>query len=178
MGIEAFLQTDVVVIDAEAPARDAARAMRERHVGSVVVVSGGADAGARRLEGVVTDRDLAMAVVAGGADAGTRIGAFAHRPVISISRGASVGQAAAIMRSAAVRRLVVIDESQAMVGIVALDDLLAGAADLLRDLSDATSWARDRERRAQRDGDADAAAVDPITVPPALGRAWRHIVQP
>jgi CBS domain-containing protein len=178
MTIEAFIQTDVVVVDASCSAREAARAMRDRHVGAVVVVSDASGAGPLKLEGMVTDRDLALAVVAEDADAGTRIGAFARRPLVSVPREASVAQAAAIMRSAAVRRLVVVDGERAMVGIVALDDLLAGAADLLSDLSDATNKARDREIHQLREPVDGDGSLHPITVPPQLGAAWRNIVQP
>jgi hypothetical protein len=70
-----------------------------------------------------------------------------------------------------------VDDQRAMISILALDDLLAGAAALLRDLCDATSEAHDREARRLSAAADRGAGNDHITVPPELGAAWRHVVR-
>jgi CBS domain-containing protein len=176
MTIESLSKREVVVIDEARNAQDAARAMRDHHVGAIVVVRG--EGRAMRLVGVVTDRDIAMAVAADGHGPELAIRTLARHPTVTISHKASVCEAAAIMRSAAVRRLVVIDEHRHMVGIVSLDDVLAAAADLFQDLSGAISGRREREAvddTAEASRDATHA---PLLVSPDLAATWRRVFQP
>lgn len=67
MAIGELCTRDVVFVARNESAADAARLMREHHVGSVVVVDR-AGAGARPV-GMITDRDIAVGVVALGSDA-------------------------------------------------------------------------------------------------------------
>ena len=60
--------------------REIAVLMRERNVGSVVLVDGS------RPVGFITDRDLALSVVADGRDAVGAAGDHASSPVITASR--------------------------------------------------------------------------------------------
>src|SRR5262245_2669053 len=89
---------EVVSIRADASVLDAARAMRERHVGSVVVVD-------ERLSGriplgMLTDRDIVVGVVAQGvADLGSiRAGDVMNRELIVCRADEDVLDAMARMR--------------------------------------------------------------------------------
>lgn len=102
-------------------ALDAARRMRERQVGALVVVDDQA-----RPMGLVTDRDIAMRVVAGGREA-------AQTPVLDVMtpmptavlEDTSIESALGHMRVGRMRRLPVVNGAGQLVGIITLDDVLA-----------------------------------------------------
>jgi CBS domain-containing protein len=176
MTIEALARRDVVIIDENRSAQDAARAMRERHVGAVVVVRG--EGRTMRLAGIVTDRDIAMAVAADGRRPDTAMGSLARQPIVTISSEASVADAGEIMNSAAVRRLVMVDAHRRMIGIVSLDDVLAAAAHLLQDLSTAISGRRERVAAEGAAAMPDHANHPALLLAPELAATWRQVVQP
>ena len=97
---------------------EAARVMRDRDVGDVVVAEDG------RPVGVVTDRDIVLRAVAEGDDGGLRLGEMCSRQLRTLSPGDTLEDAARCMREAAVRRLVVVEEGRA-VGVLSMGDLLA-----------------------------------------------------
>jgi CBS domain-containing protein len=97
----------------------AARAMTERKVGAAAVVDGS------RVLGVVTERDVMARVVAVGGDAAhLRVSEIMTSPALSIALKTTVAEAAEMMRKHHIRHLLVLDEHQALVGIVALRYLL------------------------------------------------------
>ena len=112
----------VVTAEAERTVREVAELMRERNVGSVVVVDGG------RPIGFVTDRDLALSVIADGRDFGDRASDHASSPVITAAPGMDVQEAAELMVRHGIRRLVVVAGGR-LSGIVTLDDLVARTGD-------------------------------------------------
>jgi CBS domain-containing protein len=172
MTIESIARQDVVSLDETGTVRDAARAMRDRHVGSVVVTRG--QGRAVRLVGIVTDRDIAMALAVDGQDVSVALGQLAQGPLLTISRHASVAEAAGAMRGAGVRRLVLVDEHRHMVGIVSLDDLLGAADELLGDLVEAMRCRREREPAMAPPHEVSGV---PLLVSPELAAAWRHVVR-
>jgi CBS domain-containing protein len=113
------------------PARslhEIAAIMRERNVGSVVLVDGS------RPVGIITDRDLALSVVADGRDAGERARDHASSPVITADPEMDVEEAAEKMIRHGVRRLVVTDAG-ALAGVVTLDDIASSTGDRASELS-------------------------------------------
>lgn len=113
----------VVTAAPGATVREVAELMRERNVGSVVLVADGAPVG------FVTDRDLAVSVLADGRDAADKAEAHASSPVVTGSPGMEVEEAAALMVNHGVRRLPVLDGDR-LTGIVTLDDLVVRLGDL------------------------------------------------
>jgi CBS domain-containing protein len=101
---------------------EAARAMADHRIGSVVVVEHG------RVAGIVTDRDLVLDIVAQAVDPReTRLGAIMRRNVATIDLAQSVDDAVALMRANACRRIPLTENGHA-VGIVTLDDLVLDRA--------------------------------------------------
>jgi len=97
----------------------AARAMVERKVGAATVVDG------ERVAGVVTERDVLRKLVAVGLDpAATPVRDIMTSPVLSIGTKTTVAAAAALMRKHHIRHLVVLDEHEKLVGMLALRYLL------------------------------------------------------
>jgi CBS domain-containing protein len=112
----------VVTASPDCTVREVAEIMRERNVGSVVLVD------AERPIGFVTDRDLALSVIADGRDFGDHVADHASAPVITAEPGMDVEEAAELMVRHAVRRLVVVD-AERLTGIVTLDDLSSRTGD-------------------------------------------------
>lgn len=124
MLIRDVMTESVVTAPPECPVRAVAELMRERNIGSVVLVDGdGAPVG------FITDRDLAMSVLADGRDADEPAGGHASAPVVTGSADMGVEAAAELMVAHGIRRLPVLD-GERMVGIVTLDDLAVGVGDL------------------------------------------------
>jgi CBS domain-containing protein len=123
MAIGEICSRDVVFVAKNESCADAARLMREHHVGSLVVVREGA--GPRVPVGMITDRDLAVGVMALGLDAEKTSVEVAMRPEVAVVRESEgIGRAIALMREQGVRRLPVIDAAGALAGVLAADDLI------------------------------------------------------
>jgi CBS domain-containing protein len=112
----------VVTAAPERTVREIAELMRERNVGSVVLVHD------QRPVGFVTDRDLALSIVADGRDGSDHAADHASSPVICADPGMGVEEGADLMVRHGVRRLVVVDGGR-LTGIVTLDDLVARTGD-------------------------------------------------
>jgi CBS domain-containing protein len=121
MSVERICVRDVDTVGPKESALEAARRMRERQVGTLVVVDDQA-----RPMGLITDRDIAMRVVAAGCEA-------ARTPVVDIMtpmptavlQDTSIESALGHMRVGRMRRLPVVDGAGTLVGIITLDDVLA-----------------------------------------------------
>jgi CBS domain-containing protein len=95
----------------------AARAMRDRGIGTVLVVAGG------RLDGLVTDRDITIRVLAENRDPlTTRLGDICTTDLAVLSPDDDVQKAIRLVRERAVRRLPVIADG-VPVGVVSIGDL-------------------------------------------------------
>ncbi len=79
---------------------------------------------ARRLVGVITDRDICMAALFRGAPLGEiRVADAMARQVLTLAPGAEVREALELMRAYQVRRLPVVDEDGGLLGMLSLADL-------------------------------------------------------
>ncbi len=102
--------------------REIAEMMRERNVGSVVLIED------QRPVGFLTDRDLTVSVLADGRDLGDHAADHASSPVITASAEMQVEEAAELMVRHAVRRLVIVDGDR-LTGIITLDDIASRTGD-------------------------------------------------
>lgn len=121
-----------VTVTLEATVVEAATLMREQHVGTLIVVDRG------RPVAMLTDRDVAIGAVAQAPDrlgkllvsdlvvAGEVHAAHADEPVWKTLKR---------MRDRGVRRMPVIDERDALVGLISLDDVLLQLAEQLSDVA-------------------------------------------
>jgi CBS domain-containing protein len=109
----------VVTASAQMTVEEAARAMRTRNVGALVVVNAG------RPIGMLTDRDVAIEVVAKGMDPDVaRVGDVMHKKPITIREDLGLFDAAKVFARTGVRRLPVVTKSGVLVGVIAVDDLI------------------------------------------------------
>jgi CBS domain-containing protein len=123
MRIREVMTQGVVAAEAGDSLRRVGELMRDRNVGSVVVLEGD------RPVGVITDRDLALAVVADGVDPDEEVGVHASRPLVCGEVDMDLEEAVALMVQHRIRRLPVTD-GQELAGIVTIDDLAVRAGDL------------------------------------------------
>lgn len=125
----------LLCLSAQASVRDAARLMKNDHVASVFVTSGG-----RLPAGIFTERDLTDRVVAEGLDPDRTTLAEVMSPApATIDAAASVGAALRLMFTHAVRHLPVTGADGQVVAMVSMRDFLGAEVeemDRARALSD------------------------------------------
>jgi CBS domain-containing protein len=126
------------IVSADATMTDIARQLREEGIGAVIVCGDG-----ERLQGLVTDRDIAVEVVAAGKDpkATTAADILTGRETVTIGADDDLDEAVKTMASHAVRRLPVIDGNR-VIGVVSQADIARHAddskiAELVRSVSEA-----------------------------------------
>ena len=122
----------VIVVSPGTPVGEAAKLMREHHVGSLVVV---ADGPAGHPLGIVTDRDFVVEVLSAGIDYRTvSVGEIMAPRLVRATEDESVLDALHRMRAHGLRRLPVVNAAGDLVGIVTFDDLLEIIAEELDDI--------------------------------------------
>lgn len=134
----------VVCIAPDASVLDAARAMREHHVGCLVVAER-RDGDARPL-GVLTDRDIVLAVVAPdiAVDVLTVGDVMSPQPHTCREDDELFG-VLQTMRRHGVRRLPVVDDDGRLTGIVSADDVIAAFGMEVTELARAFRYQQARE---------------------------------
>lgn len=146
MSVGEFCNREVIVIGPEEPARDIARLMREHHVGDVLVVE---ERDGRRVPvGIVTDRDLVIEVLASESDAGQfRVADIMTADLLTANEADDTMETLQRMRNAGVRRMPVVSDDGALVGIITVDDYINVFAEQMEDLVRLVSREQLRERR-------------------------------
>ena len=123
MKISDIMSSQVACCTADTPIRNIAQMMAENHCGEIPVCDD-----ARKPIGVVTDRDLVCRVIALGKNSDEMTAADCmSEPVITATRDMSIEECARLMEQYLIRRLPIIDERNACVGIVAQADLATKA---------------------------------------------------
>ncbi len=149
--------------------REGAILMRQHHVGALLVTEQGA--GAERVIGIVTDRDLVLQGVAAGTapDAAT-LGDVMSSDLATIAAEAPLRDAVEEMRRQGVRRLGV-TEGDELVGLISFDDVVdAIAARLAASARAASDLAMAAELevlagilRTERDREESRSGTPPFT---------------
>jgi len=120
--IREVMTETVVTAPPERSVREIAEMMRERNVGSVVLIE------EQRPVGFLTDRDLTVSVLADGRDLGDHAADHASTPVITANAEMQVEEAAELMVRHGVRRVVIVD-GERLIGILTLDDIASRTGD-------------------------------------------------
>lgn len=138
MLVEAIMLTAPATLERDHTVLRAARIMREKDLGSVVVVD---EQG--RPVGMLTDRDLAVKVLAEGKSPETPVDEVMSHPVFAVSRDALVFDTLREMARRHVHRMPVIDsETKALVGIVTAENALMLLTTELANIADVMTGAR------------------------------------
>lgn len=149
MNVGDVCNREVVVVERNASIRDAARLMRDFHVGDLVVVESGD--GRRRPVGILTDRDVVVGVLAKDIE----IDSVAVQDVmggelVTVTDDESLLDAIKRMRAAGVRRAPVVDRDGMLIGILTVDDLLDLLSETLNDLTRLVSREISQEQRRRK----------------------------
>ena len=99
----------------------AAQLMRNVDVGLMPVVD---DLTARRVKGVITDRDIAMRCVAAGHGPGCTVGDhMTWPPLHTVRENDTISHALQEMEDARIRRVLVVDDDDRLIGVIAQADI-------------------------------------------------------
>ena len=171
MNLGSLCQRHVITVDRNDTLQKAAHHMRDQHVGALVVTDDTTEG--RRVVGLVTDRDLALAVLADGSTAPHQsVGSLVDGTLISAPEQSDVADGIDLMRAAGVRRLLVRDAQGHLAGIVAFDDLIDACARQLGGLADVVR--KGIQREAMERAQAATVATSLSLQVPALGTAgWQ-----
>jgi CBS domain-containing protein len=112
---------------------DAAIWMMERGVGSAVVLKDGKPAG------IITDRDALRVIARGGDIASLSVGDFVTRGLKTVPPTLELQEAARVMRDKGFRHLVVVDDTDQLVGVFSMRDLVVGLLQERAELAAATA---------------------------------------
>ncbi len=144
MPVSDLCNRHVVTIQKDASVWQAADLMRTLHVGDVVVVE--ERDGQRVPVGIVTDRDIVVEVLAEEVDPRTiTVGDFMSYELITVNEEDDVLDTIKLMRSEGIRRVPVVDGGGALVGILAVDDLIDFMAEMLSGIGSLIRRERSKE---------------------------------
>jgi CBS domain-containing protein len=114
---------DPVALSSDSSVTDAAKAMKDFRIGSVVVME------KDKPYGIVTDRDITVRAVATGSDpAKTTLAEICSHDLAAVRPDQTVEDAIQVMKSHDVKRVVVMTDSK-LEGIVSLGDLASRGVD-------------------------------------------------
>jgi CBS domain-containing protein len=120
MTIEPLCKRDVDTIMPSDSVKSAAERMRQRSVGSLVVVDRDS-----HVVGLITDRDLTVRVVTEGlCPTDTLVNQVMTAPPVTVCEDCSLEHALSIMRAHKFRRLPVVDQCQRIRSLITVDDIL------------------------------------------------------
>lgn len=103
---------------------DAAKTMRSKKVGSVIVIDRG------KVKGIITESDFLRLAARGGDSKLTTVGDVMSHPVITCKPTARIIDAFILMRKNAVRHLPVVNNGR-LVGMISIRDLIAAGQVIL-----------------------------------------------
>lgn len=149
MAIGEICNREVVIVARQTPVIEAARLMRQYHVGDLVVVD--EPSGRRRPVGIVTDRDIVIELVAMEvAPQGLCVGDIMSAELATVRETEGVFETIRYMRDKGIRRLPVVDQDGWLQGIVTLDDLLILLAEEMGEMARLIRREMDREQRSRK----------------------------
>jgi len=118
------MSKSVMSVELNTNAKDCAKAMAKRGVSCAVVTQNGS------AVGIVTERDLVSKVLAESIDArSVLVRDIMSTPLITVGPDATLTDAAELMAQYRIRRLVVVDTTEGLVGIVTTGDIARALAE-------------------------------------------------
>jgi len=146
MPLSEICNREMIIVQRNETALEAAKLMRKHHVGDVMVVD---DYNGKRIPvGIVTDRDIIVEIIATELDPGVMtVEDIMGKELFTVKETADLFWAIQYMRSKTVRRLPVVNDYGGLVGILTLDDVLALLSEELLDLAKLVGYERKKEIR-------------------------------
>lgn len=146
MTVGEICNREVIVIQRDETILEAAKLMRQFHVGAVIVVD---KQNNRQVPvGIVTDRDLVVEILATELDETViTVGDIMAPEIFSVQENTAIHEAIDFMRRKTIRRLPIVDETGELVGILTLDDALQLLSEQLLDLAKLVRYEQKKEAR-------------------------------
>ncbi len=146
MTVGEICNREVIVIQRDETILEAAKLMRQFHVGAVIVVD---KQNNRQVPvGIVTDRDLVVEILATELDETViTVGDIMAPEIFSVQENTATHEAIDFMRRKTIRRLPIVDETGELVGILTLDDALQLLSEQLLDLAKLVRYEQKKEAR-------------------------------
>ena len=133
MSVGELCNREVVICRPDDSIQEAAKLMRDHHVGDVIVVEDG-DNGCVPV-GILTDRDIVIELVAEGVDLNTVTSVdVTGGELVTAREGDDILTTIELMRGKGVRRIPVVNDEGGLEGILAVDDMIELFAEELTDL--------------------------------------------
>ncbi len=137
MQLREIMTTNFHVIPHDATIQQAAKMMRDHDIGLLPVTDND------KMIGTVTDRDVVVRIIANGGDTSTiPVSQAMTGHLIYTYEDRDVNEAVSIMQQKQVRRLIVVNQAEQVVGLVSLSDITRAdsademVAEMLRELAD------------------------------------------
>lgn len=125
---------EVIIIADNSSVIEAAKLMRDYHVGSIVVTK--KDEGITKPIGIITDRDLVIDVIAKDiSPEKVTVSSIMNSKLITGKDTDQLWNSLRTMRTHGIRRMPVIDSNGSLVGIITADDILELFSEELLDLT-------------------------------------------
>jgi len=149
MTIGKVCNREVVFIHAQASVPEAARLMREHHVGDLVVTK--EKTGKRVPVGIVTDRDIVLEVIAEGVGMDdVSVGDIMSDNLVTARESDGLLETVKVMRAKGIRRLPVVNDDNELVGILSVDDLIDLFSEQIVDLARLIAREQSREKAGRK----------------------------
>lgn len=149
MSVGEICNRTVIVTSRQTRLDEAARLMREHHVGSLVVID--ESAAGRKPAGIITDRDIVIEVVAAGISPATVTAEEVMAPDLVVAREEDdVLDTLMKMRAKGIRRVPVVGNDGILSGILTLDDVLGILAEQVDGMVKVIAQEQAREARARK----------------------------
>lgn len=146
MTVGEICNREVIVIQRDESVLEAARLMRQYHVGAVIVID--KPNGRTIPVGIVTDRDLVVEVLATELDETViTVGDIMTQELFTLKESTATYDAIDFMRRKTVRRLPIVDDAGELVGILTLDDVLEILSEEMLDLAKLVRYEQKKETR-------------------------------
>jgi CBS domain-containing protein len=142
-----YCNREITIIGPESSITEAARLMRQHHVGMLVVVE--REGEINRPIGVITDRDLVIEVLAQE----VAINSVTVRDVMSqdpvqVGEGDTLLDTIELMQSRGVRRIMVVDDEGSLQGLMSADDAIELIAEAMGNLTKVVRHELSNEQKA------------------------------
>jgi CBS domain-containing protein len=124
---------DTVMVKKSETLTEAAKLMKELHVGALVVVEAFGEK--NRPLGIITDRDIVLKAVAEEKSCDITVGELVSAELVTANENDMLFDTLEHMKSKGIRRVPVIDDEGDLAGILSTDDIVEFLTDEMKDIS-------------------------------------------
>ena len=149
MSVGEVCNREVVFVSKDNTVVEAAKLMREHHVGALVVTE--SEEGRPRPLGILTDRDIVVEVIAEDLKIeNLLVGDVMSFELATIGEDDGISEAIKMMKGRGVRRIPVLNSNGDLVGIFAVDDVIELLAEELSDIAQLLGHEQEREKASRK----------------------------